>query len=112
MRRKTENSGVVCKASQMSYSSWRDSNPLSGNINYYGELIDNIELQYLNYMKFVLFKCNWIDNQKGKRVDDFKFTLVNFKHLLYKDNRAGNEPFILASQAEQVWYVEDPLEPN
>ena len=44
--------------------------------------------------------------------DEFKFTLVNFNHLLYRENRAVDEPFILASQAEQVWYVQDPLEPD
>ena len=36
--------------------------------------------------------------------------LVNFNHLLYRKNRAVDEPFILASQAEQVRYVQDPLE--
>ena len=30
--------------------------------------------------------------------------------MLYRKNRAVDEPFILASQAEQVWYVKDPLE--
>lgn len=30
--------------------------------------------------------------------------------MLYKHDRVGNEPFILASQAHQVYYVPDPLE--
>ena len=63
-------------------------------------------------MRFVLFKCDWIDNQVGKKQDEFKFTMVNFNHLLYKDNHLGNEPFILATQAEQVCYVQDPLDLN
>ena len=63
-------------------------------------------------MKFVMFKCNWIDNIVGMKQDEFKFTLVNFNHLLYRENRAVDEPFILASQVEQVWYGQDPLEPD
>ena len=42
--------------------------------------------------------------------DKFGLTLVNFKHLLYKTEHASNEPFILASQAQQVFYVQDPTE--
>lgn len=60
----------------------------------------------------MLFKCNWVDTKVGKKVDEFKFTFVNFNHLLYKDNQVGDKPFILASQAEQVWYVQDPKEPE
>ena len=32
--------------------------------------------------------------------------------MLYSKNHAVDEPFILASQAKQVWYVKDPLEPD
>ncbi|GAV74203.1 DUF4216 domain-containing protein/Transpos_assoc domain-containing protein, partial [Cephalotus follicularis] len=58
------------------------------------------------------FRCNWINNQQGKKDDEFKFTLVNFNHLLYNNDLLGDEPFILAEQAEQVWYVQDPTEPD
>ncbi|KAA8517687.1 hypothetical protein F0562_015161 [Nyssa sinensis] len=54
--------------------------------------------------------CDWIDNNERRKIDEFGFTLVNFKHLLYKENRLGDEPFILVSQAQQVWYVQDSLE--
>ena len=60
-------------------------------------------------MQFVLFKCDWIDDIKGKKIDEFKMTLVNFSHLLYNDSDVSNEPFILASQAEQVCYIPDPV---
>lgn len=59
-----------------------------------------------------MFKCDWIDNIHGKKEDAFKFTLVNFNHLLYREDQATNEPYILASQAEQVWYVRDPIDPD
>ena len=42
------------------------------------------------------------------KLDPFKFTLVNFQRLLYPHDRVGDEPFILASQARQVWYNPDP----
>lgn len=63
-------------------------------------------------MKYVLFKGDWIDNQVGKQQDEFKFTLVNFNQLLYKNKQLGDEPFILVEQAEQVCYVQDPLDMN
>ncbi|MQL77652.1 hypothetical protein Taro_010061 [Colocasia esculenta] len=43
-----------------------------------------------------------IDVRKGVK-EDKGFTLINPSHLL-----RTNEPFVLASQVEQVWYVEDP----
>lgn len=109
-RRKTQHSGVSLTANTQSYASSRDNRPITGEVIFYGKLTDIIELRYSNDYKLVLFKCDWVDNNFGKKEDEFKFTLVNFKHLLYKQNRASDEPFILASQAEQVWYVQDPLE--
>lgn len=110
--RTTQNSGVALKADTMSYASRKDRNPRVGAVYYYGRLTDVVEIQYTNDIKFVLFKCDWIDNVHGKKEDVFKFTLVNFNRLLYREDRPSNEPFILASQAEQVWYIPDPKEPE
>lgn len=110
LRRKSQNSGVMLKASVPSYASSKDTNPVIGDVNFYGEVTDIIEIRYSSSMKFVLSRCNWIDNRTGMMKDEFKFTLVNFKHTLYKDNRVIDEPFILATQAQQVWYIQDPLE--
>ncbi|GJR76575.1 hypothetical protein Tco_0088940 [Tanacetum coccineum] len=110
--RVTQNSDVVVIASTTSFSSRKDKNPMSMELTYYGKLTDIIEVHYTDETKFVLFKCNWVDNMTGVKVDNFGITLVNFSHLLYMDNNQTDEPFILTSQAEQVMYVEDPIKPE
>ncbi|KAL7230090.1 hypothetical protein ACSBR2_008597 [Camellia fascicularis] len=109
-RRATQSCGVALKADTISYASRKDKNPRMGSVYYYGQLTDIVKIRYSNEKKHVLFKCDWIDNIHGKKEDVFNFTLVNFNHLLYRDDRITNEPFILASQAKQVWYVADPLQ--
>ncbi|KAK4426549.1 hypothetical protein Salat_1423500 [Sesamum alatum] len=47
---------------------------------------------------------------RGLKQDDFKFTLVNFNHLMKNKNLPTDEPFVLASQVQQVWYISDPSE--
>lgn len=53
-------------------------------------------------------KCA-LTTQRGKE-DDYGFTLVNFSRLLFNGNQLSDEPFILATQAKQVFYVQDPIE--
>ena len=96
----------------MSYASRRDRNPRAGEVTFYGELTDIIEIRYRNDIKFMMFKCNQIDNNVGIKQDEFKFMLVNFNRLLYNESQVVDEPFILSTQAEQVWYVQDSLEPD
>ena len=110
--RLTQNSGVALKVETLSYGSRNDNNPHIGHVYYYGKLTDIIEIRYNNNKTYILFKCEWIDNNHGKKEDTFKFTLVNFNHLLYPNDLPTDEPFILASQAEQVWYASDALEPQ
>lgn len=50
-----------------------------------------------------VFKCKWIDIDNGVKTDEFGFTLVDLEKASYTD-----EPFIMASQAKQVFYVCDP----
>ena len=51
----------------MCYASRRDRNPREGEVTFYGELTDIIEIHYTNNIKFVMFKCNWIDNNVGMK---------------------------------------------
>lgn len=100
-RRVTQNSGVVMSATTSSFSSSKDKNPIHGNVTYYGVLDEIVQLDYYGTMKIVLFKCDWIDVHRGVKQDG-KFTIVNPSCRL-----RTNDPYVLASQVDQVWYVED-----
>ena len=84
-----------------SLASSKHQNPLVGDVSYYGVIEDIIEVDFWSHFSVVLFRCDWFH----AKVDEFGLTRVNFKRLCYKD-----DPFILASQAHQVFYVQDPVE--
>ena len=62
----------------------------------------------------VLFKCDWFDTKQGRGVkkDALGFTLVNFSKLIHIGTNLLDEPFVFASQVQQVFYIEDSLQPN
>ena len=62
-------------------------------------------------VQYPLFKCDWIDvqNKNGMKVDEIGFTMVNLKRCLSKD-RVQDDPFILASQVKQVFYIQNLVE--
>ena len=93
--RKTQNSGV-CVVTE-------------GGATYYGVLINIIELNYSNKYQYVLFKCQWagVISGNGCKKDEFGFPLVNFSRLIHTGDRLIDEPYVLTSQASQVFYVED-----
>jgi len=93
--RLTQNSGVV--------------NIAEDGVNYYGRLLDILELSYADY-KVVLFKCEWSDvhHQAGLRQDEFGFTLVNFSRKIHTGEKLEHDPFVFSSQVQQVFYVHDP----
>ncbi|KAK9050231.1 hypothetical protein SSX86_030799 [Deinandra increscens subsp. villosa] len=93
--RKTQNSGVFVQA-------------VGGN--YYGKLTEIIELEYSCNYKVVLFRCGWVDIRpsRGLKKDKYGFPLVNFsKPLAHTGEALKDDPFIISSQARQVFYIED-----
>ncbi|KAH7864757.1 hypothetical protein Vadar_033456 [Vaccinium darrowii] len=94
--KKTQNSGVCV--------------PVEGGNMYYGVVQDIVELNYFDKMRYVLFKCDWADvnTSRGHKIDEYGFVLVNFSRLIHTGEQLNDEPFILASQASQVYYVKDP----
>lgn len=93
-----QNSGVYVQATDTNI---RKSGKTLDLADYYGVLQ---EIWVLNYhdRRIALFMCDWVDNKrKAVSTDRIGFTLVELDKLDRKD------PFILASQAKQVFYVAD-----
>jgi len=70
---------------------------------YYGVIVEIWEVNYTNFIVPV-FKCKWVDNKTGVKVDESWMTLVDFRKIGYHD-----KPLIMAHQASQVFYIQDPM---
>ncbi|KAL6213828.1 hypothetical protein ACLB2K_013267 [Fragaria x ananassa] len=70
-------------------------------------LVQNSGVSLVVDFRVSLFKCDWVENVRGIKVDEPGFTFVNL-------NRKGhlNDPFVLASHVKQIFYIEDPLDPQ
>nr|XP_043616177.1 uncharacterized protein LOC122588102 [Erigeron canadensis] len=101
---KTQNSGVVVTVVDGGCAG--GSTP--GVINYYGVLTDIVELNYSSKIRVVLFRCDWVDTDRGCKRDEFGITLVNFSHLVHTGANLLDDPFVLASQVDKVYYAQDP----
>lgn len=66
--------------------------------SYYGVIQEIWELKYDSII-VPLFKCRWVDNQQGVKVDNYGFTIFDLS-----TNGYVSEPFILAKQATQVFF--------
>ncbi|XP_039123410.1 uncharacterized protein LOC120260030 [Dioscorea cayenensis subsp. rotundata] len=97
---KTQNSGVVVTAKAMSYATTRDKQPIEREVNYFGALTEIIQLQYSGGYNVVLFKCDWIDINRGCKKD-------KFGHLTHKGDDILDDPFVLASQVKKAFYIKD-----
>nr|CAD1817938.1 unnamed protein product [Ananas comosus var. bracteatus] len=98
---KTQNSGVFV----------RGDDGLSSK-EYYGLILDIIELQYQGSKRIALFKCHWWDVYncgRGYKEDENGFFLVNVDRELATNT---TDPYILASQAQQVYYAKDIRDPK
>ncbi|XP_074283650.1 uncharacterized protein LOC141608187 [Silene latifolia] len=98
-----QNSDVTVVASSVEYVG-KGKQPVDITKPYYGVIEDIWELDYHDF-SVPLFRCKWADCDKGVTIDDMGFTLVDFNFLGHKDDL-----YILASQAKQIFYIEDPLD--
>ncbi len=108
-----QNSGVALVAQTSCFENGNNMNPIVRNKTYYGRIKEIIELNYSNKGSIVLFKCDWVDNRiqdRWVKTDKFGITTINFNHLFNTGERLLDEPFILSSQATQVYYVQDPID--
>lgn len=101
--RSVQNSGVRLFANAMQVASAKDKNPIFSDMWFYGIIQ---EIWVLDYTKFriPIFKCDWVADNSIK-VDDLGFTLVNLSRIGHK-----RDQFVVATQAKQVFYIEDPLD--
>ncbi|XP_062118652.1 uncharacterized protein LOC133832303 [Humulus lupulus] len=86
------------------YNTYQSCDHDNINILYYGVLIEILQLSFVLDRKVFLFRCKWYNsNPKGRSiVVDHNFTSINTSTDWY-----SNEPFILATQAQQVFYLLD-----
>ncbi|KAI3679500.1 hypothetical protein L2E82_51279 [Cichorium intybus] len=99
-----QNSGVTLIATSVAYSNVNhEARSIIAKDSYYGVIQEIWELKYDSSTIVPLFKCNWVNNKGGVKVDKDGFTLVNLSTHGYV-----SEPFILAKQANQVFFIEDP----
>ncbi|KAA0060215.1 hypothetical protein E6C27_scaffold386G00370 [Cucumis melo var. makuwa] len=104
--RTVQNSGIMLVATTMQVSSAKDKNPAIGDMSFYGIIEDIWEVSY-NTFNTVLFKCKWVENKNGVRIDDLHFTLVNLSRIGH-----SSDSFIIATHGQQVFYVSDPVDPR
>ena len=70
--------------------------------SYFGVIEEIWELDYVT-LKIPLFRYQWVNRAGGGvTTDQYGMTIVDFKKTRYKD-----EPFVLAKDVAQVFYVKD-----
>ncbi|KAA0054108.1 hypothetical protein E5676_scaffold2277G00180 [Cucumis melo var. makuwa] len=60
-----------------------------------------------SFSRWLSTRCDWVDNRSGVKVDELGFTIVDLKRIGHK-----SDSFILATQAKQVFYVQDSANPE
>jgi len=97
-----ENNGVSVDGQSDHFSSVSDNNLIHASMPYYGVIEDIWELDYGQFRVHV-FNYRWVNGNTGVKQDKLGFTLVDLQKGGYND-----DPFIMAVQARQVFYVQDP----
>ncbi|CAH9105405.1 unnamed protein product [Cuscuta europaea] len=92
--RKSQNSGIVV-----------EGNHGEEIINFYGVLTEIIQLDYVKDRHVTIFKCEWFDlgRKKAGIRKEGNITSIRITNKWYE-----NDSYILADQARQVVYINDP----
>jgi len=101
-KNRVQNSGVTLQAEIVHFTSSKDKNPITTSMSYFRIIHEIWEVDYITF-RVLVFKCKWVDSNSGVGTDDIGFTLVDLNKMSDID-----EPFIMASQARQFFYVIDP----
>ncbi|XP_074351416.1 uncharacterized protein LOC141690524 [Apium graveolens] len=101
--RQVQYSGVCVHADTMLVQD-KDKNIEHISHTFYGVITSIWELDY-NHFRVPIFRCNWVDMNKGVKIDDLEYTVVNLHKLGFL-----NDPFVLGKHVKQVCYIDDPLE--
>ncbi|KAF9622386.1 hypothetical protein IFM89_031189 [Coptis chinensis] len=105
----TQNSGVSMKAFTNFRASAKDKNLVEDEATYYGVVKQILELDYHDFKEIVFF-CDWVrieDKRNGCYVDpDTNLVFVSLERWKRNSNE-DDDPFILASEAAQVFYCKD-----
>uniref|UniRef100_A0A803NAG0 DUF4216 domain-containing protein n=1 Tax=Chenopodium quinoa TaxID=63459 RepID=A0A803NAG0_CHEQI len=86
----------------MHFSSAKDNRPVLCKMQYYGVIKEICELHYSDF-SVPVFCCKWADNNNNVVHDDMGHTSMNLHKIGHKE-----DPYILACQAKQVFYMTDP----
>ena len=73
-------------------------------MTYYGIIEEIWELDYHAFTAS-LFLCKWAANDRGIKVDELGFTLVDFTRRGHKKDK-----FISVDQVSQVFYIQDSID--
>ena len=92
----TQNSGVLVRG-----------DATTGNINWYGVIRKIISLEFPGQKEVILFQCEWYDvpaatTSRSRGYNRDKWGIIDIDTTRF---RFKNEPYILATQAEQVFLM-------
>jgi hypothetical protein len=108
----TCDSGVAAIFRRPCRSGRRDPNPVDANLEYIGQIMEIVELNYGRHCTVVLV-CEWVKaNYRGRNAtvkkDEWGFTMANFNALV----PYGYESFAFPYHCEQVFFSDDEDEPG
>lgn len=79
----------------------------NGESDFYGQLVSVVKLDFPYGYSVFLFKCEWfntVNTRKRKKIiRDYHLTSLNVNDKWY-----AKDSFVLAKQAQQVFYLDDP----